>query len=122
MVPAFFLWCFAPNHKLNDGWNRENFSIFHEGRLRVHSACRPYGMYVAGRPLRMSFENKMFRLVFESCNDVDSTETAIYITNRQRLSIRFSDGSIQQRSNNTLIFRHTPSIARVTHWIFIEFA
>ncbi len=121
LVPGVFIWCFKPNHGVDDGWNRENFSIFHDGKLRVQSACRPYAMRVAGKPSRMSLENSVFRLVFESCEAINSTETVIYITSKPYSSIKISDGTIKHQANNTLIFNHIPSLGKVTHWIFIEY-
>ena len=121
MIPAVFLWCFAPNHQKDDGWNRENFSVFHEGKLRVESACRPYATRVAGKPIRMTYENNVFRLVFQSCIDIDSTETSIYLTGKKHSSIKFSDGEITGQANNILTYRHTPSLGNTTHWIFIEY-
>ena len=105
----------------SDGWNRENFSVFHEGKLRVESACRPYATRVAGKPIRMTYENNVFRLVFQSCIDIDSTETSIYLTGKKHSSIKFSDGEITGQANNILTYRHTPSLGNTTHWIFIEY-
>ena len=119
MVPATFLWCFAPNHKLDDGWNRENFSIHSNGEFRIHRAIRPYAMRVAGVPLRMSFEGNVFQLTFKTDMIINNQDTEIFLTDRIHKKIVAEEG-VYTVTENILRYTHAPS-SGCLHRIRVEF-
>ena len=96
LAPAVLIWCYVPGHKTDDGWNRENFSIWSDQKLRITRAVRPYAMRVAGKPVRMAWEKDVFVLEFNECHDVDSNETVLFLTHRPCERIEVSDGRYER--------------------------
>ena len=88
LVPAVFVWCYIPNHTADDGWHREDFSVWSNHRLRLHAAVRPYAARLAGRPLEMTWDGERFVLRFTDEGRAD--ETILFFPHLMRLTV--SDG------------------------------
>jgi len=125
LTPAVFLWCYVPNHNgKNDGWHRENFSIYSDYQLRMPSAVRPYALRVAGRPIRMGIDEDKggWRLEFEDDGgqEIATNETLIYMPyTRSTPTITLSDGRCEFDSMFIMHYFHTYTIGNAVHEVRI---
>jgi hypothetical protein len=108
-----------------DQWNDEDLSIFsrdqqkdpadiNSGGRALEALVRPYARKIAGQPLRMSFDVRRRRFVFEfRHDDAASAPTEFYIPAYQYphgYKVTVSDGSYEiLASEQTLLYRHAAS-------------
>ncbi|MBU7014693.1 MAG: cellulase family glycosylhydrolase [Theionarchaea archaeon] len=118
------LWNYTADNtnQWGDQWNLEDLSIFSRdqkktsdissGGRALKGFCRPYAQKTAGTPLRMSFDLKKGRFLFEFDTDPTVDEpTEIFVPRVQYpggATVAVTNGQFQKKDDHVFIFADTP--------------
>ncbi|NJO01763.1 MAG: hypothetical protein HC880_08800 [Bacteroidia bacterium] len=130
------VWNYTVDNKneYGDNWNKEDFSVFstdqiedaddiNAGGRALKALVRPYPIYTAGIPLRLSFDirRSMFEFEFQHEDNLRQVATEIFVPKFQYphgCKVIVSDGSFELREDQQrLIYYH--SVDRFRHVIKI---